>query len=186
MCVRMSMHDRTTALCCLLWDGHMFFGSNDRVASFMMCDGSFKILFCRNSSSSTQIKTSHRWKRKRDRERTNRRHEIFSDTICTINTTAVWIASFHFNSIFILVSRNFTSLLFSHFHRMHSPYIFVMASKKFLQKRRIERACHMMMLHSTDTPRRTQSIYSSHERRIDSYWCSSIKSKEWMLLTGIR
>jgi hypothetical protein len=89
----------------------------------------WKCCFLWNSSSSIQIKTSHRWNRKWERERTNRRDEIFTHTICPINTIAVRIASFRFNSLFILVSRNFTLLSFSHFHQIHSSYIFAMASK---------------------------------------------------------
>jgi hypothetical protein len=125
---RMSLHDRTTDISCLRWYGDIFGGSNDGVTSFMMYYGNLKMLFCRNASVSVK-KTSHRWKRKRERERRNRREEILTHTICTINTATLPIASFHFNSLFILVSRNFTLLSFPHFHQMHSPYIFVRASK---------------------------------------------------------
>jgi hypothetical protein len=119
MCTRMSMHDRATKIHCLRWDGGMFVSSNHRLVSFMTCYGYLRMLFGRNSSSSIQIKTSHRWKRKRERYRTNLRNEILSKKICTINTIAVRVANFHFNSLFILVSRNFTLLLFSYFHWMY-------------------------------------------------------------------
>jgi hypothetical protein len=115
----MSSHDRTTKIHCLRWVGDMFVGSNDRFVSFMTCYGNLKMLCGRNSSSSIQIKTSYRWKRKRERDRTNLRNGNLCKKMCTINTIAVLVSSFHFNSLFILVSRNFTLPLFSHFHRMY-------------------------------------------------------------------
>jgi hypothetical protein len=118
---RMPMHDRTTKIHCLRWDGDMFVGSNDRLVSFMTCYGNLKMLFGRNSSSSIQIKTSYRWKRKRERDRTNLRNENLCKKICTINTIAVLVASFHFNSLFILVSLNFTLLSFLIFSSNVSP-----------------------------------------------------------------
>jgi hypothetical protein len=115
---RMSMPGRTMELCCFLWDGDMFDESKNRVTSFMMRYGNLKMSFRRKSSSS--IQTKHCLE---GREQTNRRNEMLTHTIWTIHMTNVFIASFHLNSLFILVSRNFTLLLFSYFHPVHSPYI---------------------------------------------------------------
>jgi hypothetical protein len=126
---RISIHDRTTEYCCLPWEGYMFAVRNDRVASLVMRNGYLKMLFLRNSSWSVQLKTSHRWKRKKDRERTNRQNEIFTHTICKTNTTAQNIAYFSFLFTSLTSESKFQVSFFPRVHQMYSAYIFLMATK---------------------------------------------------------